>query len=187
MNAKSIKIVSTNIGKAREVMWNGTPIMTGIYKEPVAGITIRKFFVEGDNVSDLKVHGGEHKAVYGYPSEHYEYWRREFPNMDMPWGTFGENITTEGLFENDLVIGSVYRVGTALLQVTEPRMPCYKLGIKFGRVDIIRRFLESRKSGFYFTVLEKGTAKPGDLITLEHAGDAGYTILDMVNRYARKQ
>jgi MOSC domain-containing protein YiiM len=168
-------------------MWNGAPVKTGIYKEPVGSITIRKSFVEGDTVSDPEAHGGERKAVYGYASEHYPFWRKEFPAMNMPWGTFGENITTDGLFENEMIIGSVYRVGTALLQVTEPRMPCYKLGIKFGRVDIIRRFLKSRKSGFYFTVLEEGVAQPGDRITLEHPGDGGYTILDMVNRYARKK
>jgi MOSC domain-containing protein YiiM len=187
MTVKPMKILSTNIGEAREVMWNGAPIMTGIYKEPVESITMRKFYVEGDNVSDPEVHGGEYKAVYGYPSEHYPFWRKEYPNMDMPWGMFGENITTEGLFENEIVVGSLYRVGTALLEVTEPRMPCYKLGIKFGRVDIIRRFLKSRKSGFYFTVIEEGSAKPGDRITLEHSGDTGYTILDVVNRYARKK
>jgi len=182
-----MKVVSANIGHPREVVWQGTPVMTGIYKDPVDAIHVRKFFVEGDNVSDLQVHGGEWKAVYGYPSEHYEFWRSEFPRMTMSWGMFGENITTEGLFENELMIGSVYRIGTALLQVTEPRMPCYKLAIKFGRVDIIKRFMKSRKSGFYFTVLEEGMVKPGDRVKLEQPGDSGYSILDVVNRYTRKQ
>ena len=183
----NMRVISTNIGHPREVMWQGRPVMTGIYKEPVDSIHIRKFFVEGDNVSDPEVHGGEWKAVYGYPSEHYEFWRNEFPRMKMPWGMFGENITTEGLFESELMIGSVYRIGTALLQATEPRMPCYKLGIKFERKDIVRRFMKSKKSGFYFTVIEEGVAKPGDGITLEQPSDSGYSILDIVNRYVRQK
>lgn len=182
-----MKVLSTNIGQPREVLWQGEPVMTGIYKEPVESIRIRKFFVEGDNVLDPEVHGGEWKAVYGYPSEHYGFWRNEFPRTNMPPGMFGENLTTEGLFENELMIASVYRIGTALLQVTEPRMPCYKLAVKFGRVDIIRRFMKSRKSGFYFTVLEEGMIKPGDRITLEQHGDERYTVQDIVDRYMRKQ
>jgi MOSC domain-containing protein YiiM len=181
-----MKVLSTNIGHPREVLWQGRPVMTGIYKEPVDGIYIRKFFVEGDNVLDPEVHGGESKAVYGYPSEHYEFWRHEFPRMKMPFGMFGENITTEGLFENELLVDSVYRVGTAILQVTKPRMPCYKLAIKFGRVDIIKRFMKSRKSGFYFTVIEEGMTKPGDPIVLEEPGDTGCSIQDVVDRYIRK-
>lgn len=175
-----MKVLSTNIGLPREVLWQGKPVMTGIYKEPVEAIGIRRFFVEGDNVSDLKVHGGESKAVYGYPSEHYEFWRAEYPALPMSWGMFGENITTEGLFEKTTLIGSVYRLGSAVLKVTEPRFPCYKLAAKFGRVDIIRRFMKSRKSGFYFTVLEEGTVKPGDRIILEQAGDPGLSIEDVV-------
>lgn len=182
-----MKIISTNVGQPRKVMWRGKSVTTGIYKVPVATIIVKKYFVEGDNVSDLKVHGGESKAVYGYPSEHYVFWRSEYPAMEMRWGMFGENITTEGLFENEMKIGSLYRIGTALLQVTEPRMPCYKLGIKFGTPDIVARFLKSRKSGFYFTVIEEGMIKPGDRIILEQAGDAEETILDVVNKTARKK
>ena len=182
-----MKVISTNIGQPRKVMWRGKFVTTGIYKEPVAAIVVKKYFVEGDNVSDLKVHGGESKTVYGYPWEHYEFWRREYPAMAMDYGMFGENITTEGLFENEMKVGSLYRIGTALLHVTEPRMPCYKLGIKFGTPDIVARFLKSRKSGFYFTVIEEGTVKPGDRITLEQAGDAEETILDVVNKTARKK
>jgi MOSC domain-containing protein YiiM len=180
-------VLSTNIGQAREVIWQGAPVMTGIYKEPVDAIRIRKFFVEGDSVSDLQVHGGERKAVYGYPSEHYEFWMREFPRMKMPWGTFGENITTEGVLENELMIGAVYRVGTALLQVTEPRLPCYKLAIKFGRVDIIQRFMKSRRTGFYFTVIDEGEVKPGDLLQLEQGVEGGESILDATNRHIQRK
>ncbi|MCX6137839.1 MAG: MOSC domain-containing protein [Ignavibacteriales bacterium] len=180
-------IISTNIGRPRKVVWRGRTITTGIYKEPVASIVIRKYYVEGDSVSDLEVHGGERKAVYGYPSEHYEFWRKEYPAMGIGWGMFGENITTEGLFENEVKIGSRYRIGTAQLQVTEPRMPCYKLGIRFGTPDIVARFLKSRKSGFYFAVIEEGMISPGDRIVLEHASDEDETILDVVNRAVRKE
>jgi MOSC domain-containing protein YiiM len=182
-----MKVISTNIARPREVVWDGTPVITGIYKEPVKMISIKKHFVEGDTVADLRVHGGQHKAVYGYPSEHYAYWRDEYPEMEMPWGTFGENITTEGLLEIDIFIGSVYRIGGAVLEVTEPRMPCYKLAARFGRNDIIRRFMKSRKSGFYFTVLEEGVVKPGDGMTLEKEGTSGSTIVDVVNSHDRNE
>jgi MOSC domain-containing protein YiiM len=182
-----MRVISTNIGQPREVLWQGMPVMTGIFKEPVDSIRVRKFFVEGDTISDPEVHGGEEKAVYGYPSEHYVFWRKEFPEMTMPWGMFGENITTEGLFENELILGSTYRMGTALLQVTEPRLPCYKLAIKFGRVDIIKRFMQSRRSGSYFTVIEEGTVRPGDRIQLLQAGRSRFTILDVVNSHLRQE
>jgi MOSC domain-containing protein YiiM len=182
-----MKVIATCIGAPREVLWRGELVTTGIYKEPVEAIHIRKFFVEGDNVMDLSVHGGESKAVYGYSSEHYEFWRGEFPEMKMSWGMFGENITTEGLFENEVLIGSVYRMGTALLEVTKPRMPCYKLAMKFGRTDMIRRFLKSGKSGFYFTVREEGMVRPGDSISLEQPGEGGESILDVVNSHVRKR
>ena len=182
-----MKVLSTNIGQPREVLWQGAKVKTGIYKEPVEAISIRKFFVEGDNVSDLRVHGGESKAVYGYPSEHFEFWRKEYPALTMNWGMFGENITTEGLLEQNILIGSVYRIGTALLQITEPRMPCYKLAAKFGSVDVIRRFMKSRKSGFYFTVLEEGIVNPGDQISMEQEGEHGYTIVDEVKSRERDE
>ena len=176
-----MKVLSTNTGLPREVVWQGKSVVTGIFKEPVDAIMIRKFFVEGDNVSDLKVHGGERKAVYGYPSEHYAFWRAAYPSLPMSWGMFGENLSTEGLYEKFALIGSVYRIGSAVLRVTEPRFPCYKLAAKFGSVDIIKRFLRSGKSGFYFTVIEEGTVKPGDKIVLVQAGDPGLSIEDVVN------
>lgn len=182
-----MKVISTQIARPGEVVWQGNSVTTGIYKEPVNSITVKKFYVEGDTVSDLRVHGGEHKAVYGYASEHYPFWREAFPQMPMNWGLFGENITTEGLFENEVLIGSVYRVGSALLQVTEPRMPCYKLAAKFGTVDMIRQFMNSRKSGFYFTVIEEGTVMPGDSIELEQSGDPGLSILDIVNHHIKDE
>jgi MOSC domain-containing protein YiiM len=182
-----MKVLSANIGRPKEIEWQGTKARTGIFKEPVKAITIRKFFVEGDNVSDLRVHGGESKAVYGYPSEHYEFWRKEYPTLTMNWGMFGENITTEGLLEKEILIGSVFKIGTALLQITEPRMPCYKLAAKFGSVDVIRRFMKSHKSGFYFTVLEEGIIKPGDTISMGQEGETGCTLVDEVRSRERDE
>ena len=149
-----MKIISVNVGLPRLVLRNDEPVSTGIFKEPVAGrVMMRTLNLDGDRQADLSVHGGPEKAVYVYPSEHYEFWKRELPEMELPWGMFGENLTTTGLFETEVNIGDKFRVGTAEVMVTQPRMPCYKLGIRFGRVDIIKRFLISERSGFYLSVL----------------------------------
>ncbi len=152
-----MKVISVNVGLPRNVPYRGRSISTGIFKEPVEGrVKVQRLNVEGDRQADLSVHGGIEKAVYAYPSEHYEFWKGELPEMDLPWGMFGENLTTEGLLEDKVNIGDKLKVGTALFIVTQPRMPCYKLGIKFGRNDIIKRFLKSGRTGFYFSVLDEG-------------------------------
>ena len=152
-----MKIISVNVGLPREVVWKGLAVQTAIFKEPVAGtVAIRKLNLAGDQQADLTVHGGSGKAVYAYPVEHYEYWRKQLPNIALSWGAFGENLTTMGLSEDMLSIGDVLRVGSAVLQVTQPRMPCYKLEIRFERNDMIKRFLVSGRSGFYFSVVEPG-------------------------------
>jgi len=139
-----MKIVSVNVGLPREVVWKGTTVQTAIFKEPVAGpVPIRELNLAGDQQADLIVHGGSDKAVYGYPAEHYEYWRKQLPNTSLSWGAFGENLTTEGLWEDMLCIGDLLRVGSAVLQLTQPRMPCYKLELRFNRNDMIKRFLLS--------------------------------------------
>ena len=132
----------------------------------------------------MSVHGGVSKAVYAYPSEHYEFWKKELPDMKLPYGMFGENFTTQGLFEDKLNVGDRLRVGKAELLVTEPRLPCYKLGIKFGRVDIIKRFLQSRRTGFYFAVLKEGEVKAGDELELLERDPNGITISDITRLYA---
>jgi len=148
-----MRIVSLNVGLPREVTWQGKVVTTGIFKKPVdVAVMLRTLNLDGDGQADLSVHGGISKAVYAYPSEHYAFWRAEFPEMNLPWGMFGENFTTEGLLEEEIYIGDRFRVGEAEITATEPRMPCYKLGIKFGRADIMKRFLASRRSGFYFAV-----------------------------------
>ena len=152
-----MKVISVNVGMPREVVWKGLAVQTAIFKEPVAGtVAIRKLNLAGDQQADLTVHGGPEKAVYAYPVEHYEYWRKQLPKFSLSWGAFGENLTTVGLNEDTLSIGDVLRVGSAVLQVTQPRMPCYKLQIRFNRDDLIKRFLLSGRSGFYFSVVEPG-------------------------------
>src|SRR5262245_47572438 len=158
-----MRIVSLNVGLPQIVSRNGEPVSTGIFKEPVTGrVMMRTLNLDGDRQADLSVHGGPDKAVYVYPSEHYDFWKNELPGMNLPWGMFGENLTTTGLLDTEINIGDKFSIGSAQVMVTQPRMPCYKLGIKFGRTDIIKRFLESERSGFYLSVLEEGEVGTGD-------------------------
>jgi MOSC domain-containing protein YiiM len=180
-----MKLISLNVALPRIVEYNGGPVATGIFKEPVPGpVMLRTFNLIGDRQADLSVHGGVSKAVYVYPSEHYEFWRRELPEMELPYGMFGENFTTEGLFEDAVNVGDRFRAGEAELIVTEPRLPCYKLGLKFGRPDIIRKFLQSRRTGFYFAVLKEGEVKAGDQIDLISRDGNDIAISDITRLYA---
>jgi MOSC domain-containing protein YiiM len=180
-----MKIVSVNVGLPREVNWQGKVVTTGIFKEPVEGsIMMRRLNLDGDAQADLTVHGGASKAVYAYPSEHYVYWRTELPGVDLPWGMFGENFTTEGLLEEAVYIGDKFRIGETEVMVTEPRMPCYKLGIKFGRADIIKRFLASRRTGFYFAVLREGMVGAGDAAELVGREQQEINVADITRLYA---
>lgn len=181
-----MKLVSINVGLPREVAWQGGKVATGIFKQPVEGpVIVRRLNLDGDRQADLSVHGGPTKAVYAYPSEHYPYWRDRFPEIDMPWGMFGENFTVEGLGEDRVNIGDRLRMGSAEFVITEPRIPCYKLGIRFGRKDIIPRFLKSGRSGFYLAVIQEGEVQAGDPIVLSPAG-GGVTVVDIVRLYADK-
>ena len=183
-----MKLISVNIGLPRVVMSNGDPVSTGIFKEPVAGrVMLRALNLDGDRQADLSVHGGPSKAVYAYPSEHYEYWKHEFPEMKLPWGMFGENFTTAGLFETQLNIGDKFRVGSAMVMVTEPRMPCYKLGIRFDRPDIVKRFLASERTGFYFAVLQEGEVGVGDPIELTERSKDNLKVSDITRLYTREK
>lgn len=179
-----MKLISLNVGLPKLVLHHGEPVSTGIFKHPVTNrIALRKLNLDGDRQADLSVHGGSEKAVYAYPSEHYEFWKSEFPEMNLPWGMFGENFTTEGMFEGDLNIGAKYKVGSATVMVTQPRMPCYKLGIKFGRGDILRRFLQSGRTGFYFSVLEEGEVGVGDQLELPQKNNEGVKVSDITRLY----
>jgi MOSC domain-containing protein YiiM len=156
----ALKLWSVNVGMPREVDWHGRLVRTSIFKSPVfSPVRVARLNLEGDQQSDLTVHGGIHKAVYVYPSEHHQFWREEIPDLKVPWGMFGENFTTEGLLEGAINIGDRFRVGSAEFVVTQPRMPCYKLGIRFGRPEIVKRFLQSGKSGFYLSVLGRDKSR----------------------------
>src|SRR5215470_10500782 len=153
-------------------------------KTPVAGaVAIRELNLAGDQQADLTVHGGSEKAVYAYPAEHYEYWRKQLADVSLSWGVFGENLTTEGLSEDTLCIGDLLRVGSAVLQVTQPRMPCYKLEIRFNRDDMIKRFLMSGRSGFYLSVIEPGDVIAGSKIEILNRDPEAVTVSDIVRLY----
>jgi MOSC domain-containing protein YiiM len=161
-----MRLVSVNVGLPREVIWHDRSVITGIFKEPVTGrVALRKLNLDGDRQADLTVHGGEYKAAYCYPLEHYEYWKKELPGRELPMGMFGENFTTVGLDENDVHLGDRFRVGSAEVVVTQPRLPCYKLGVKFGSDDMVKRFLISGRGGFYLAVTREGEVGAGDEIT----------------------
>ncbi|HEX6777175.1 MAG TPA: MOSC domain-containing protein [Ktedonobacterales bacterium] len=175
------RVESVNVGLPREVLWKGRKVLTGIFKEPVAGrVALRQLNLEGDQQADLKVHGGPSKAVYVYPAEYYAFWREQFPEMDLPWGMFGENLTIWGVRDDTMHIGDQLQVGSAHLVVTEPRMPCYKLALKFGRDDILKRFFQSRFSGFYCSVLQEGKVAAGDPVTVQHRDEHAVSVLDIV-------
>jgi MOSC domain-containing protein YiiM len=183
-----MKLLSVNVGRPRAVMQDGDAVLTGIIKDPVKGrVTLRTLNLDGDGQADLSVHGGPTKAVYVYPSEHYDYWKRELPGMELPWGMFGENFTTVGLLESQLNIGDKFHVGSATVTVTEPRMPCYKLGIKFGRPDIVKKFLASERTGFYFRVLEEGEVGADDGIRLIERNNDGLRVSDVTSLYTREK
>jgi MOSC domain-containing protein YiiM len=181
-----MKVLSVNVGLPRKILFNGQIITTAIFKDPVKGpISLRKLNLDGDKQADLTVHGGLDKAVYSYPSEHYVYWRKQFPNTDLVWGMFGENFTTEGLFEDAVNVGDQFQIGSAKLVATQPRMPCYKLGVRFGRMDVIRRFMASDRPGIYFKVLQEGQVEAGDKISIIRKDENNVTIKDIVRLYVR--
>ena len=184
IDGDNMKLLSVNVGLPRGVISKGKSVTTGIFKEPVEGrVRLRTLNLDGDRQADLKVHGGIHKAVYAYPAEHYDYWRRELPGVELPWGMFGENLTVEGLLESEVNIGDQFRIGSAELIVTQPRLPCYKLAVKFGRDDIIKRFLESGRTGFYFAVLKEGEVGAGDSIEMMSRDVNELTVDDVTRLY----
>ncbi len=179
-------VVSVNVGRPREIEWQGRIVRTSIYKSPVSGaVPIRQINLDGDEQSDLTVHGGAHKAVYAYPSEHYPWWRSELDVPDLGWGAFGENLTLSGLVESTVSIGDRFRVGTAELQVTQPRLPCYKLGLRFGRRDMERRFLRSGLTGFYLSVVREGEVKAGDTVEVVARAEGSMTVAEIVVLYTK--
>ena len=175
------KVISLNVGLPRTVYFRGQAVTTGIFKEPVSGhIKLRRINLDGDKQADLTVHGGPDKAVYAYPAEHYDYWKKRLPNTKLPWGMFGENLTTVELLEDQVNIGDVFQIGSSEVVVTQPRMPCYKLGVKFGSMDIVKKFMDSKLTGIYFRVLKEGEVAAGDAIELISRYANNVTVKDIV-------
>ena len=178
------KVISVNVGLPRTVRFHGRAVTTGIFKEPVKNrIKLRRLNLDGDKQADLRLHGGTDKAVYAYPSEHYDYWKKWLllpETKALAWGMFGENFTTEGLLEDRVNIGDIFRIGSSQVVATQPRMPCYKLAVKFGRTDIIRQFMNSKLTGIYFRVLKEGEVGAGDTIELIGRDENDLTVKDIV-------
>jgi MOSC domain-containing protein YiiM len=185
-----MKLVSVNVGMPRLLAWAGATFKTGIFKHPVQGrVQLRTANLDGDRQADLSVHGGRNKAVYGYPSEHYAAWSAELPELLDPartWGACGENFTSEGLLETEVSVGDRYRVGSAVVRVTTPRLPCYKLAAKFQRDDMIERFVLSGRCGFYFAVVEEGEVGAGDNFKFVGREDPTLTIAEVNRLYTAK-
>lgn len=182
-----MKLISVNVGLPREVLWHGRRVSTGIFKEPVKSrVALRTLNLDGDGQADLSVHGGEYKAVYCYQLRHYEYWKAEFPDRDLPVGMFGENFTVDGPLEDSVFLGNRYAVGSAEVVVTQPRLPCYKLGIKFGDDDMVKRFFDTRRTGFYLKVAREGEVGAGDEMKLVSSDPNRVPVSEIVRLYATK-
>lgn len=182
-----MKVVSLNTGLPREVIWHGRNVTTGIYKEPVHGcVGLRKLNLDGDRQADLNVHGGEYKAVYCYPLTHYEYWKQELPGLELPMGMFGENFTLDSSLEDSIQLGDRFSVGSAEVVVTQPRLPCYKLGIRFEADDMVKRFFLSGRTGFYLSVTREGQVGAGDDMTLISREPDGVPVSEITRLYAVK-
>jgi MOSC domain-containing protein YiiM len=183
-----MKLVSVNVGLPRTVTWKGRTVTTGIFKEPVPGrINLRTLNLDGDKQADLSVHGGPAKAAYIYPAEHYDYWGSDVTGQVLPWGIFGENFTTTGLLEDAVHIGDRFRIGSAHVIVTQPRLPCYKLGVKFDQPAMVKRFSDSRRTGFYVAVLREGEVGAGDAIELIGRDELQVTVADITRLYLRDE
>jgi MOSC domain-containing protein YiiM len=185
---KEQHIVSVNTGLPREVLWHGRSVTTGIFKEPVEGrVALRKLNLDGDRQADLSVHGGEYKAAYCYPLVHYDYWRKELPDRELPMAIFGENFTTDGLLEDSVHLGDQLSVGSAEVIVTQPRLPCYKLGLRFGSDDMVRRFLASGRTGFYLAVTREGEVGAGDEMEVIARDPNGVPVTEITRLYVAKR
>ena len=182
-----MQILSVNVGQPRQIPTDYGTVLTGIFKSPVEGaVSLREYNLDGDRQADLTVHGGPWKAVYLYPHEHYSYWAGELPGMELPHGIFGENLTTEGMTEESVHIGDQFRIGSAVLQVSQPRMPCYKLALRFGRADMVKRFWKSGRSGIYFSIVKEGELQSGDSIERVRDAAEGVSVADVVRLFKRE-
>jgi MOSC domain-containing protein YiiM len=183
-----MKLVSVNTGLPREVTWRHTTVTTGIFKEPVAGrVALRKLNLDGDRQADLTVHGGEFKAAYCYPLAHYDYWKQELPGRDLPLAIFGENFTIDNFAEDSIHLGDQFSVGSSQVVVTQPRLPCYKLGIRFQADDMVKRFLGSARTGFYLAVTREGEVGAGDEMKLLAREPQAVPVSEITRLYIAKE
>lgn len=184
----AMHIVSLNVGLPRDVLWHGYTVTTGIFKEPVEGrIKLRTLNLDGDRQADLTVHGGEYKAVYCYPLAHYAYWKKELPGRDIPIGMFGENFTLDGPLEDTIHLGDRFSVGTAEVIVTQPRLPCYKLGVRFQSDAMVKRFLASGRGGFYLAVTREGEVGGGDELKPIASDPRAVPVMEITRLYIAKR
>lgn len=183
-----MKIISTNISKVKKIIHNGKEIRTGIFKVPTCDkVIIEKMSIIGDEQADLIYHGGEHKAVYAFSSNHYDYWKDTLKNKDLSSGMFGENFTISNLSEENINIGDQFRIGTALLEVSQPRVPCFKLGIALNNKNVLKLFIQNYCTGVYFRVLEPGMAKTGDIVSIEKKSTHDISIKKIFQAYFDKK
>jgi MOSC domain-containing protein YiiM len=179
-----MRLVSVNVGQPREVETPRGVVLTSIFKTPVSGrIAARGHNLEGDRQADLTVHGGPSKAIYVYPAEHYPDWKAELRGMDLAFGHFGENLTTEGFHEDEVHIGDRYRIGSVIVEVTQPRMPCFKLALRFGLPDMVKRFWQSGRSGIYLAIVEEGELGSGDAVEQISADPNRVSVADVVRLF----
>ena len=172
-------LLSVNVGKPKEVPWQGKTVFTGVFKHPVAGARrVRKLNVDGDGQGDLAGHGGEQRAVFVYQLDSYRYWERELGRDDFVYGQFGENFTIDGLSDNEVCIGDRYRIGSALFEVTQPRVTCYRVGIRMNDPRIPALLVSHHRPGFYFRVLEEGDVEAGDEILQVASGPERLTVAE---------
>lgn len=182
-----MKIISTNIGQVRTVNWKKNTYTTGIFKSPIEeAIFLDKADVAKDHVVNKKHHGGEHKACYLYGANHYPFWKEKYPNLDWNWGMFGENLTVDVCQEEEIFIGSVYKAGTATVQVTQPRQPCSTLGMRFEDQGLLKTFINQTKSGIYFKVIEPGAVQNGDTFKLVQEDPAKVTVAQVFQALYRQ-
>jgi MOSC domain-containing protein YiiM len=187
MDGEMMRIVSVNVGMPQEVVGRDSMVRTGIYKSPIAGrVMLRRLNLDGDGQADLSVHGGAYKAVYFYPHEHYAYWRQEFGGRVLPMGVFGENFTIEGIREDSIHLGDRLAFGEAEVAVTQPRLPCHKLAMRFQDDEMIKRFQASGRSGFYAMVTREGEVGAGDEIRVVARDPNAVRISDAVRLHAAK-
>ena len=175
-----MKIISTNLGERKEIDWKGTKVTTGIFKHPVnRPIFLDVEIVKEDTICDRKHHGGIDQAVYGYSLKHYDFWKEKYPHLDFDYGMFGENLTVDDLNETQLHVGDTFKVGECILEVTKPRQPCMKLGVRFGDMKVVKQFWKTSMSGVYFKILQTGNVQAGDTFELLEKHSENPTIAEV--------